>query len=65
MPVVGGHAGITILPLFSQVLNLFCVHFFVKPSVYIYFDYSLCFMSICFNANRLHHKQTICLMKYL
>ena len=35
MPVVGGHAGITILPLFSQVLDLFCVHEFVKPSIYI------------------------------
>ena len=43
MPVVGGHAGITILPLFSQVLDLFCVHEFVKPSVYIKFDFSLCF----------------------
>lgn len=30
VPVVGGHAGITILPLFSQVLDLFGVHFFIK-----------------------------------
>jgi hypothetical protein len=30
VPVVGGHAGVTILPLFSQVWNL-CVLTFVVP----------------------------------
>lgn len=34
MPVVGGHAGITILPLFSQVNDLFSFDFFVGLSVY-------------------------------
>jgi hypothetical protein len=29
VPVVGGHAGITILPLFSQVLNLSVMTSFV------------------------------------